>query len=100
MTYDFYPLPPSLKPCKPIDTIDSGYLEQNHTILVNLLKKYLHIELYNEKWFNKPIKTSIPSIPYNHDTFKFLNELSPSFLSVSELYKETGTYPPQSIIEK
>ena len=90
MTYDFYPLPPSLKPCKPIDTIDSGYLEQNHTILVNLLKKYLHIELYNEKWFNKPIKTSIPPIIYKHDTLQFINESLPEFPFLSRLQKETN----------
>ena len=39
MAHDLYPLPPSLKPCKPIDSTDARYLNQNHTPLVNPLKK-------------------------------------------------------------
>ena len=36
MSYDLYPLPPSLKPCELVDTTDSRYLNQNHFPLVNL----------------------------------------------------------------
>jgi len=52
MAYDLYPLPPSLKSCEPVDTIDTRYLNQFHTPITNPLKKALHIELYNEKWFD------------------------------------------------
>ena len=46
---DLYPFPLSLKPCEPIDSTDTRYLNQNHAPLVNPLKNSLHIELYNEK---------------------------------------------------
>ena len=49
MTYDLYPLPPSLKPCETIGSIDTRYINQSHTSIANPLKKALHIELYNEK---------------------------------------------------
>ena len=39
MAHDLYPLPPFLKPCEPIDSTDARYLNQNHTPLVNPLKK-------------------------------------------------------------
>ena len=39
MSYDLYHLPPSLKPCEPVDTTDSRYLNQQHSPLVNPLKK-------------------------------------------------------------
>ena len=35
MTYDLYPLPLSLKPCEPIDSTDTRYLNQMHAPLVN-----------------------------------------------------------------
>ena len=49
MTYDSYPLPPSLKSCKFVDTIYTRYRNQTHTPLVNPLEKALHIEFYNDK---------------------------------------------------
>ena len=33
MAYDVYPLPPSLKPCESIDSTDTHYLNQMHTLL-------------------------------------------------------------------
>ena len=62
MTYYLYPLPPSLKPCEPVDTTETRYLNKSHTHITNPLKKSLHIELYNEKWFDKPLHTSIPRL--------------------------------------
>ena len=47
--YDLYSLSPFLKPYKSVDSIDTRYLNQTHALLVNLLKKALDIELYNEK---------------------------------------------------
>ena len=38
MAYNLYPLPPSLNPCKPIDSNDTQYLNQTHAPLVNRLK--------------------------------------------------------------
>ena len=52
MAPDLYPLPPSLKPCEPVDSTDTRYLNQTHAPLVNPLKKFLHVERYNEKWFS------------------------------------------------
>ena len=89
MAYDMYPLPPSLKQCEPVDKNYSRYLNQQHTPLVNPLKKVLHIELYNEKWFSKPIPTSEPPIMYQYDTLTLSNDTPLSFLSVSDLHKET-----------
>lgn len=56
MSYNLYPLPPSLKPCKPVDIIDCRYLNQTHSPLFNPLKKASNIEFHNEKWFSKLIK--------------------------------------------
>ena len=44
-----YILLPSLKPCEPVDSTDTRYLNQVHTSLVNPLKRALDIKLYNEK---------------------------------------------------
>ena len=66
MAYDLYPLPPSLKPCEPVDTTDTRYLNQSRIPIINHLKKALHIELYNEKWFDKPLRISIPPFRYHH----------------------------------
>ena len=71
IAYDLYPLSPFLKHYEHIDTIDFRYLNQNHAPFVNILKKALHIELHNEKWFYKIIKFSIPPIFNKHDTLKF-----------------------------
>ena len=48
MSIDLYPLPPSLKPCEPVDSSDTRYLNQSYYPIVNLLRKALNIELYNE----------------------------------------------------
>ena len=45
---DLYPLPPSLKPCDPIDSLYTRYLNQLYSPIVNPLRKSLSIELYNE----------------------------------------------------
>ena len=49
MSSDFYILPPSLKPCEPVDSSDTCYLNQSYAPIGNLLKQLLNIELYNEK---------------------------------------------------
>ena len=56
--------------------------------------------MYNEKWFSKPIPTSVPPIMYQHDILTFYNEIPLSFPSVPNLYKETKTWPPTPILEK
>ena len=94
MTYDLYPLSLSLKLCEPFDSIDTRYLNQIYSPLVNPFKNALDIKLYNEKWFNKSLLTSNPKMVYDHDTLKLLDEYFPPFPFVSELHKETDTCPP------
>ena len=48
MIYDLYPLSPYIKPCEPIDTTDTRYINQSYAPLVNPLMKSPHIELYND----------------------------------------------------
>ena len=85
MDVDLYPLPPSLKPCEPIDSSDTRYLNQSYSPIVNPLRKALNIEIYNETWFDKPPRTSKPLSEYDHTAFAFF-EYSPSpFSSVSDL---------------
>ena len=67
MAHDIYPLPPSLKPYEPVDSTDTRYLNQTHAPLVNPLKKSLHINLYNEIFFNKPVPTTDFSFIYEHE---------------------------------
>ena len=98
MVYHLYPLPPSLKPCESIDTTDTRYLNQTHAPLVNLFKKAFHIELYNEKWLNKLILTSVPPTTYNHDTIQFPDKSPLTFPSVSELHNETNTCSPKTLL--
>ena len=37
MSEDLYILPPSLKPCEPVDGLDTRYLNQTHAPIVNPL---------------------------------------------------------------
>ena len=74
MAYDLYLLLPSLKPCETVDTTYTQYMDQSHAPIINPLKKALRIELYNTKWFDKSLKTSIPSFIYKHDTLKLPTE--------------------------
>ena len=55
---DLYPLPPSLKPCESVDSSDTRYFNQSYYPVVNPLRKSLNNEFYNEKWFDKPPRTS------------------------------------------
>ena len=96
IAYDLYPIPPSLKPCEPIDITDTRYLNQSHVSLTNLLKKDLHNKLYNDKLFNKPLQTSFPSFTYQHDSLKILTKSYPSLPSVIELHEEIYTCLPPS----
>ena len=98
MSHDLYPLPLSLKPCEPIDSTDARYLNQKHTPLVNPLNKALHIELYNEKWFTKPVPTTNSSFSYDHDTLQFPDQSTLPFPSVLDLHNETQTYPPKLLV--
>ena len=41
MAYDLYSLPLSLKPYESIDTTNTRYINQNHTLLINSLKTHL-----------------------------------------------------------
>ena len=98
MAHILYPLPPSLIPCEPIDSTDTRYLNQTYAPLVNPLKKALHVEMYNEKWFNKPIPTTDSPITYTYDTLKFPDKSPLPFPSVLELHKETNTCSPKLLL--
>ena len=67
-------------------------------ILSSTLWIFLHIELYNEKWFNKPVPTKDSSFTYNHDTLKFLDKFLLPFPSVLELHNETNTCSPKPLL--
>ena len=103
MAYDLYhlssPLKP-LKPLKPVDTTDTRYLNQAHTPITNPLKKALHIELYNEKWFDNLLKTSVPSFLYKHRTVKVSPVSVSPFPSVGELHYDINTFSPLPLVEK
>ena len=62
------------------------------------MKKALYIELYNDKWFNKPISTSVSPITYNHDTLQFPDKSPLPFPSVLELHKEINTFSPKPLV--
>ena len=100
MAYDLYPLPSSLKTCESMDTTDRRYLNQSHNPLINPLKKALHIELYNDKWFSKPLKISVTYFTYKYATLKLSDESIYPFPSVVELHHEINTLPPQPLCEK
>ena len=36
-----------IKPCETVNATDTRYLNQTHAPIINLLKKQLHVELYN-----------------------------------------------------
>ena len=100
MTYDLYSLPPSLKSYEPIDKTKTRCLNQSHAPFTNPLKKSIHTELYNEKWFNKPLPTSIPPSTYQHHTLKMPTAPFPALPSVIELHEKTHTCPLQPLFEK
>ena len=70
MAADLYPFSSSLKPCEPVDSFDTRYLNQSYSPILNLLSKPLNIELYNKKWFDKPLRITKnfsvmdPFLPY------------------------------------
>ena len=93
---DLYPLPPSLKPCEYIDSSYTRYLNQSYSPVVNPLSKSLHIELYNETWFDKPPRASKPLFDYDHPTLAFPECPSSPYPSVSDLHDalQTPCIPP------
>ena len=99
MATDLYPLPPSLKPCEPVDSSDIRYLNHSHSPIVNPLSKPLNIELYNDTWFDKPPRTSQPLFDYNHPTLALQDDTLSPFTSVSDLHANTHTIPPSPVID-
>ena len=99
MVYDLYFLPPSLKYFEPVDTTHTRYLNQTHTLITKPLKKALYIKLYNDKWFDKPLKTSIVPFIYKHRTLKVSTKYVSPFPSVVELHNDTNTCPPPPLVE-
>ena len=95
-----YLLPPSLKPCEPIDSLDIRYLNQSHALIIKALSKHLAVEIYNETWFNKPPRKSQSFFYYNHSTLAFPDPQLTPFTSLSDLHAETNTIQPPPLIEK
>lgn len=62
--------------------------------------KTLNIELYNEKWFNKPPKNFSLPFTYDHATLLFPSEVIAPFPTLSKLHEETNTFPLYSIFFK
>ena len=71
MTTDLYSLPPSLKPCEPVDSFNIRYLNISYCPIVNPLIKPLNIELYNDTWFDTPPWISQTLFDYNHLNLAF-----------------------------
>ena len=63
------------------------------------MEKYLHIELYNKKWFNKPLQTPISPFTYQLILLKY--QSSP-FLSFHQwvYFMKKLTLVPQLLFEK
>ena len=99
MATDLYPLPPSLKPCEPVDSSDIRYLNHSHSPIANPLSKPLNIELYNDTWFDKPPRTSQPLFDYTHPTLALQDDTPSPFISVSDLHANTNTIPPSPVID-
>ena len=79
MNVGIYPLLLSLKPCEPIDSSDTRYLNRSYSPIVNPLRKALNIELCNETWFKKPPRTSKPLFEYDHPALASPNALQHYF---------------------
>ena len=99
MSEYLYILPPSLKPCEPVDGSDTRYLSQSYDSIVNSLKKPLNIELYNEKWFGAPPNTISQPFKHDHFTLSFPSIVPTPFRNLSVLHEETNTSPPAPLIE-
>ena len=99
MSDNLYILPPSLKPCEPVDGSDTRYLNQTHVPIVNPLQKPLSIELYNEKWFSHPPNTSSPPFLYDHATLSFPPADPSPFPTLAKLHEDTHTSPPTPLLE-
>ena len=57
------------------------------------------MELYNEKWFDKPLQTTIPPFRYKRCSLKLSTESVSPFPSVVELHNDTNTCPPLLLSE-
>ena len=59
MSEDLYILPPSLKPCEPIDSSDNRYLNQSHALVVNPLKNLTTSNCIKKKVLTNHLKPSL-----------------------------------------
>ena len=67
MTYNLYPLSPSLKTFEPVDTTDTRYLNQTHAPLVDMLK--IHLILIS---ITKNGLTNHFHLPHHHSLINML----------------------------
>ena len=99
MATDLYPLPPTLKPCEPVDSSYIRYLNHSHSPIINSLSKPLNIDFYNDIWFDKPPRTSQPLFDYNHPSLAFPDDQLTPFTSFFYLHIDTNTITPSPLIE-
>ena len=64
------------------------------------MNRPLNIELHNEIWFDKTLRTSQPLFDYSHPTLAFPDDRLTPFTSLSDLHAETNTIPPSPLIDK
>ena len=100
ITPDLYTLSPTLKSCESVDSSNTRYLYQSYSSIMNSLSKPLNIKLYNEKWFDKPLRTSEPLFDYKHPTFDFPELILTPITSLFYLHFDTKIIPIPPIIEK
>lgn len=88
MAADLYPFSSSLKPCEPVDSFDTRYLNQSYSPILNPLSKPLNIELYNKTWFDKPLRITKNNFGYG------------PFPPLSDLHVKTRTSYAPPLIEQ
>ena len=92
-------MPPSLFQVHPLDTTDQQYLDSKFARIVNPLKYFMKIELYNEKWLrekgeNTPTYSTIDDKSSGvFDRIVFHPHPDISYLSTRKIYQESGTSP-------
>lgn len=90
---ELYILPPSLYPCEPLDTMDHRYLHYEHAPTVSPLLQPLHIEAYNQEWFDTKPTLPLPLAPViEHKSITSIDKLAflPHVPTIDELNQDTS----------
>ena len=77
-----FPLPPSIRPCHPLDTLDYRFLNQDRTPVLHPLRNALGIDSYNHLWLGG----DPPHNPSSPDRQPWVvNATNPHFPAVEQL---------------